>query len=175
MKRSESASKSFLCEKDLTRIWSNANDIRELLSPSAWTTEELETIQMRFTKVLSVLILFDCTACLVEFRVMFYDTLNSEHPRTDAKLPFKLENLSFLETSQAHLFYEKQFVVIPVDIRSTQSKHDDIIEADRRLPFLSQEPGTGWGGYGSVDEVEIAPGYLEDERGKVYRDVRVAM
>ena len=172
MHRSAEPHKSFICQYDLDRIWEAPKNIGKLLGHETWTEAEIATIQKKFTKILSTIILINSSDCIRRFRSLFFDTIGTQNPRTDDKIPFTMEELSFLDISSGTLFYEKQFVVNPEYVKNTRKQENQVIPANHRLPFVYEKSGIGWGGYGTVDEVGIAPGYLKQETGTNWPNVR---
>ena len=172
MHRSAESHKSFICQHDLDRIWEAPKNIKKLLGHETWTEAEIATVQEKFTKILSIIILINSSDCIRRFRSLFFDTIGSPNARTDDEIPFAMEQLSFLDISSGKLFYEKQFVVKPEYVKNTRKQENQVIPANHRLPFVYEKSGIGWGGYGTVDEVGIAPGYLKQETGTNWPNVR---
>ena len=171
MHRSAEPHKSFICQNDLDDIWRASKNIKKVLVHEDWTEAEVATIRKKFTKILSIIILINSSDCIRRFRTLFFDTLGSQNARTDDEIPFTVEQLSILDISTRKLFYEKQFVVKPEYIKNTKKQENQVIPPDHRLPFVYEKSGIGWGGYGTVDEVGIAPGYLLQETGASWPDV----
>ena len=174
MHRNSESHKSFICQYDLDRIWEAPKTIKKLLGHETWTEAEIATIQEKFTKILSIIILINSSDCIRRFRSLFFDTTGSQNARTDDEIPFTMEQLSFLDISSRILFYEKQFVVKPEYIRNTRKQENQVIPANHRLPFVYEKSGIGWGGYGTVDEVGIAPGYLKQGTETNWPNVRTS-
>ena len=176
MQRIEESYKAFICQHDLERIWSNNEDFRKTLLPAVWTDDEIVVLRRDFIKILSTLILISAFNTIKNFRSIFFNTITHNQPLNDHNLPFTRENLrSFLDIRHTHLFYEKQFVLIPVLLEESEEKPKLDFSSDYRLPFVYERPTIGFGGYGTVDEVGIAPGYLVDKGRPNWPNVRSSL
>ncbi|MCJ1396758.1 hypothetical protein MMC18_009650 [Xylographa bjoerkii] len=168
-KRRDELSKAFLCKQDVQQIWSNIQDIREVFWPEIWAKYELEIVQLKFIKILSVLVLISAHTCIKNFRNTFFQTIQQATSCTDDDLPLAKEDLDqILQPSLARLFLEKQYVLIPFLIEDSEEQQIHRISEAYRLPFTKEKVGIGWGGYGTVDEVEIASGYLKQGDGAIF-------
>jgi hypothetical protein len=162
MLRSEEPGKTFICEHAVRNIWSNRNDIKDLLNGGQWDDNEIKLIQRHFIKILSILILIGSDALLNPYCKRYLR--NPEF--TDRKLPFDEEKLlKFLDSRSAPRFQEHQYKFIPVLIEEDSLDNHQEIPPQFRLPFVSERSEIGRGGCGIIDEVCVAPGYLTSRNG----------
>jgi len=160
--RSEDPGKAFICEHAVRNIWSNRNDIKDLLNCGQWNDDDIGLIQRDFIKILSILILIGSDALLNLYCKKYL--LNPEF--TDHKLPFdERKLLEFLDPRSAPRFQEQQYKFIPVLIEEDSLDNHHEIPPQFRLPFIYEGSEIGRGGYGIIDEVCIAPGYLRSRNG----------
>ena len=168
MKRKNQPDRSFICEHELDSIWSSLSIIRPVLG-GRWSDSDLQVIQTRYKKVLSILILIGAKLTLANFRSLVLNaTPHPLMPQGDDKLPLPekaLQTFPFLDPAQQCQFLEKQYIFLPIEIKKPQRQ--DILEVPSpfRLPFISEEEFVTCGGYGEVSKVEIAHGYLDDDTG----------
>jgi len=170
MYRLDEASHEFICEAATKGVWSR-DDLRDVLQPDIWESSELAIIEKKFIKVLSILVHIGWER-LGDFRDLFlnYASNTGSSRRTDDTLPFTGGRLEFLGPSK-RMFNEKQYAFIPVILREHESGAVQQVERQYRLPFTEENVNLGCGGYGKVQKVGVAPGYLKDKYGRAWTEV----
>ena len=162
MRRSQDPGKAFICDDDVDRIWSNGNGINGLLN--SWPDDKIEQIRKDFVKILSILVLIGAGALLNDYCESYLD--NPEF--TDYKLPFGEEKLlNFLDKGRSPLFLEQQYKFLPAVIK--ENCHQEI-PPHSRLPFESENESAR-GGFGTIDEVSVAPGCLRSSHSTNWPNV----
>ena len=161
MRRPGDLSRRFICEHDLREIWGNFQ-LQTIFPSRSWDAQTINLIRNKYLKVLSILIYVGTNSLDLRayFRAHF---INHPNQRSDQNLPLSLSELSFLQGAHSDLFYEQQYAFIPVVIEEHESSHVQMVESNRRLPFIEDSNEIGWGGYGRITEVEIAPRQLYNQ------------
>ncbi len=151
-------SKTFICEKRLSDVWSDHHHVIDTIFPSTkYTAEDKKAIKDRFIRILSILILIGWSPD--ELRSEFRSDFLRAKGRTDDDLPFTGGRLSFLGNRYL-IFEEKQFAFIPAIIEESDDSHIQQIEKNKRLPFSGRPDQVGDGAYGHVVKVTLPPRYL---------------
>lgn len=155
MRHRHDLSKRFICEPDLRQIWGTFG-LQTIFPSRSWNTQTIDVIRNEYLKVLSILIYVGITPSdlMAHFRAQFVGYPNQ---RSDRNLPLHSKELSFLQGRLRRAFCEEQYAFIPVVIEERENSHVQIVESERRLPFLEGSVEIGWGGYGRITEVTIAP------------------
>lgn len=162
MRRSQDPGKAFICDGDVDRIWSNGNGIKGLLN--GWPDDKIEQIRKDFVKILSILVLVGADALLN----IYCESYLHNPEFTDYKLPFGKEKLlNFLDEGRSPLFLEQQYKFLPAVIK--ENCHQ-VIPLHFRLPF-EYENEIARGGFGTIDEVSVAPGCLRSSHSTNWPNV----
>jgi hypothetical protein len=157
--------RAFICYSELQDIWHDQQRIVTVL-PTMHDAHQLDFIQSKMIIILSILVYIGAHK---EFQNLFpAGTANLQEPYLDdSKLPFEMEQLSFIrsESAAAHrrAFDSWQFLFIPVTIKETKSHSTQVVQPKMRLPFLWKEENIGEGGFGEVSLIEIPRDYLIDQ------------
>ena len=154
-------SRSFISEIELRNAWGTFN-FRELFPRRTWSDDDIDLIQDRYLKVLSILILVNWpSVCEQEksgFRLEFIRSLG----RSDKCLPFTSQQLCFLGRFETPFLLQQQSFC-PVIIEEHERSFVQRIKSDQRLPFTEDSRFVGIGGFGEVREVNIAPRCFRDK------------
>ena len=163
MHNADNGSKRFITEEGLSEVWADVC-FRDLFPESEWHDEEITSIRKCYRKILSILILIGWpnigTSDLDWFRESFLSSANNQ--RNDTSLPLSEDDLD-LEGPQAADFLQWQYAFCPVVIEERPGSFIQRIEKERRLPFIGDQTPLGYGGFGEVAKVTVAP--------RCYRDV----
>ena len=175
MKQGAVVEKAFVCPQDLASIWS-IERVHSLFPAGTWTTEQASLISVDLAKILSVLILNGAKDVILQLRSGFFENNASafyyagKH-LNDKCLPLDIPDITFLDAPRRDLFYEKQFIFIPVIIEESHNQNTQDVHIHYRLPFEYEEKGIGCGAYGTVSKVGIASRHLRREDGADWESV----
>jgi hypothetical protein len=135
-----------------------------------WNDDTIDLIQGHLIKILSILILIGSDNLLNEYCERYLGNLEF----TDSNLPFDREKVrQFLDPRRAQLFLDQQYKFIPALIEKDSPDNHQEIPQQFRLPFVYERSEIARGGYGIIDEVCVAPGYLKSRDGSSnWPDVR---
>ncbi|KAL8693316.1 MAG: hypothetical protein Q9218_001835 [Villophora microphyllina] len=151
---------AFICESDLKQIWSEEEDIKNVLDCS--DDHYVKFVKENLLPTLSTLILIDASNLKRTLNLL---CPSASHQRTDYQFPFPKQDLGCLDIQHRDHFYEKQYLFCPIVIENrpeAQIFHKDTLY---RFPFMETESVTvGSGGYGDVRINKIAPQYYRDTR-----------
>ncbi|PYH78081.1 kinase-like protein [Aspergillus uvarum CBS 121591] len=156
-------SKRFICRQALLEIWQDEARLHTLLGPNPISSQDIRRVQRECVAVLSILTYIRAIKTIGRFHAILYtDEIN------DTNLPLhdrEIRQLLSLEPELFFLFNDYQWAFCPAEIHCDRDPPLQLIDARRRLPFLSTPKLIGSGGFGVVELVKIAPRYLKLSRG----------
>ncbi|RAK74489.1 protein kinase family protein, partial [Aspergillus fijiensis CBS 313.89] len=156
-------SKRFICRQALLEIWQDETRLHTLLGPDPISSQDIRRVQRECVAVLSILTYIRAIKTIARFHaILDTDELN------DTNLPLQdgeIRKLLSLEPELFFLFNDYQWAFCPAEIHCDRDPPLQLIDARRRLPFLSSPKLIGSGGFGVVELVKIAPRYLKLSRG----------
>ena len=147
--------KRFITAPSLEKIW-RAVSIPKLFIYAKWDSVEHEKVQSNFARIVSILIEIQWPRLITDFESLFFNVPE----RTDANLPFSMNDLVFLDQSSREAFFAAQYAYVPFVIEEEDAEKelpDQIV-----LPFEADPKpiGQGQGVFGDVYKVTIPSGCL---------------
>ncbi|RAH81793.1 kinase-like protein [Aspergillus japonicus CBS 114.51] len=156
-------SKRFICRQALLGIWQDESRLHTLLGPNSISPQDIRRVQRECVAILSILTYIRAIKTIGRFHAILYtDEIN------DTNLPLQdgeIRQLLSLEPELFFLFNDYQWAFCPAEIHCDRDPPLQLIDARRRLPFLSTPKLIGSGGFGVVELVKVAPRYLKLSRG----------
>ncbi|KAH3951285.1 hypothetical protein HBH98_084360 [Parastagonospora nodorum] len=160
MKNPHSLDKAYVTYKDVSRAWSGRDAIQDVLHKTALLPWDIDKINRRLLRFLSILVYLDAHDFLDGPRSNFFHD-DGELIYNDAYLPAHDDEILPIESFTIRKqFLKEQYLFLPEIIE--ESSRIRIIGDERRLPFdhLYGVSEITYGAYGTVDGVGISPGYF---------------
>lgn len=166
--------KAFICSTDI-EIVLTPPVLANLFKVEQLTSEQLLKARSSLPKIVSILVLIGATRRLQRLRRLFFDGNSDVLIRSDADLPFPKDSLSFLKDPVLEdLFFEKQWVLLPLKIIENPFAEPLELDIRYRLPFTTPMEPFDSGSYGNVYQVRIAPHCWVKVDGSSWQGVRIA-
>ena len=161
MHRRDEVAKRFICTQDLREIWVE-HGLQPIFPSRAWNPQDIELVRSRYLKILSILIYIgiDFRDLVAIFRTRFF---NLPDRRSDGNLPFSESELDFLTDQRRHSFYVEQYAFVPQIIEERDVAYIQEVPSMKRLPFIEDFNQIGFGGYGRITEITIAPRHFYNQ------------